>query len=38
VALRRAAHTWRDTGNFTAAAISLLWTRTGLHRRVFGVK
>ena len=38
VALRRAVRTWRDTSNFTAAAISLLWTRTGLHRRVFGVK
>jgi hypothetical protein len=38
VALRRAARTWRDTGDFAAAAISLLWTRTGLHRRVFGVK
>ena len=37
-ALRRAARTWRETGDFTAAAISLLWTRTGLHRRVFGVK
>jgi radical SAM superfamily enzyme YgiQ (UPF0313 family) len=38
VALRRATRTWHDTGDFTAAAISLLWTRTGLHRRVFGVK
>jgi radical SAM superfamily enzyme YgiQ (UPF0313 family) len=38
VALRRAVRTWRDTGDFTSAAISLLWTRTGLHRRVFGVK
>jgi radical SAM superfamily enzyme YgiQ (UPF0313 family) len=37
-ALRRATRTWRETGDFTAAAISLLWTRTGLHRRVFGVK
>lgn len=38
VALRRARRTWRDTGNFAAAAISLIWTRTGLHRRVFGVR
>lgn len=38
VALRRAARTWRDTGDFAAAAISLLWTRTGLHQRVFGIK
>jgi radical SAM superfamily enzyme YgiQ (UPF0313 family) len=38
VALRRATRTWRDTGDFMAAVISLLWTRTGLHRRVFGVK
>jgi radical SAM superfamily enzyme YgiQ (UPF0313 family) len=38
VALRRATRTWRDTGDFMAAVISLVWTRTGLHRRVFGVK
>ena len=38
MALKRAARTWRDTGDLAAAAISLLWTRTGLHRRVFGVK
>jgi len=38
VALRRAARTWRVTGDPAAAIISLLWTRTGLHRRVFGVK
>jgi radical SAM superfamily enzyme YgiQ (UPF0313 family) len=37
VALRRAARTWRDTGHLSSAIISLLWTRTGLHRRVFGV-
>lgn len=38
VALRRAARTWRDTGNPSAAFISLIWTRTGLHQRVFGIK
>jgi len=38
VAVRRAFRTWRDTGGLPAAAISLLWTRTGLHRRVFAVK
>jgi len=38
VALRRAARTWREASNFTAAAISLLWTRTGLHRRVLGIR
>ena len=38
VALCRAVRTWRDTGNLAASAISLLWTRTGLHQRVFGVK
>jgi radical SAM superfamily enzyme YgiQ (UPF0313 family) len=36
VAVRRAVRTWRDTGSAGAAAISLAWTRTGLHRRVFG--
>lgn len=36
VALRRAWRTWRDTGEFMAAAVSLMWTRTGLHERVFG--
>ncbi len=34
VALRRAWRTWRDTGNLTAAVVSLLWTRTGLRERV----
>ena len=38
VALRRAICTWRDTGSFAAAAISLAWTRTGLHQRVLGVR
>ncbi len=38
VALRRAARTWREASSFTAAAISLLWTRTGLHRRVLGIR
>ncbi len=38
VALRRAARTGLDTRSLTAAATSLLWTRTGLHRRVFGVR
>ena len=36
VALRRAWRTWRDTGQFMAAAVSLTWTRTGLHERVLG--
>jgi radical SAM superfamily enzyme YgiQ (UPF0313 family) len=35
VALRRALRTWRATANPAAAAISLIWTRTGLHARVF---
>lgn len=38
VALRRALGTWRVTGSPAAALISLLWTRTGLHARVLGVK
>ena len=38
VVLRRAICTWRDTGSFAAAAISLAWTRTGLHQRVLGVR
>ncbi|MCJ7795280.1 MAG: B12-binding domain-containing radical SAM protein [Thermoleophilia bacterium] len=37
-ALRRALYTWRNTGSFGAAAISLAWTRTGLHKRVLGVR
>jgi hypothetical protein len=36
VALKRAWRTWHDTGNFMAAAVSLTWTRTGLHERVLG--
>ena len=38
VALKRAMRTWRDTGSFAAAMISLAWTRTGLHKRVLGVR
>ena len=38
VALRRAVRTRRDTGSLAAAAISLAWTRTGLHERVLGVR
>lgn len=34
VALRRAWRTWRETGSLTAASISLVWTRSGLHERV----
>ncbi|MHB0875004.1 MAG: B12-binding domain-containing radical SAM protein [Anaerolineae bacterium] len=36
VALRRAWRTWRETGEFMAAAVSLTWTRTGLRERVLG--
>ncbi len=38
VALRRAYRTWRATRNPAAALISLAWTRTGLHSRIFGVE